>query len=118
MFRLLSYFGFQTTAAASSSGFILTDNIGFAIPINSVRDIIESIIEDGYIMKLYIGVPLYDLGNEYQRFGLTGAVVQSVEEGSPAAAGLQQNDIITKVNGTDISGRAFSWLKISEVILC
>ncbi len=92
-------------SSSGSSGEASIDNIGFAIPINSVRDIIESIIEDGYIMKPYIGVSLYDLGNEYQRFGLAGAVVQSVEEGSPAAAaGLQQNDIITKVNGTDISG--------------
>lgn len=92
-------------SSSGSSGEASIDNIGFAIPINSVSEIIKSIIEDGYIMKPYIGVSLSDLGSAYQRFGLTGAVIQNVEEGSPASdAGLQQNDIITKVNGTDISG--------------
>lgn len=80
------------------------DNIGFAIPINSVRSTIQSIVEDGTITKPYIGVSLTDLGYEFQRFGLAGAVVQSVAEGSPAEeAGLQLNDIITKINGKEIS---------------
>ncbi|MCR5848037.1 MAG: trypsin-like peptidase domain-containing protein [Lachnospiraceae bacterium] len=80
------------------------DNIGFAIPINNVKDIITEIIEDGSITKPYIGVYIYDLGSDYQRFGLSGAVVQKVDENSPAeAAGLKQNDLITKVNGEEIS---------------
>lgn len=82
------------------------DNIGFAIPINQVRSIVESIIENGYIAKPYIGVSVTDVSSETQRYGLPqGAAVKSVTEDSPAAqAGLLENDIITKVNDTEITG--------------
>ena len=91
-------------SGSSNSTSASIDNIGFAIPINSVKDIIKSIIENGYIIKPYIGVSIYELGSQYQMFGLSGVAVQTVEEDSPAAsAGIQQNDVITKVNGTEIS---------------
>ena len=81
------------------------DNIGFAIPINSVRDIINSIIDKGYVEKAYIGVQVYDL--EGFRNIMEGAVVYAVEEGSPAdKAGLMQNDVITAVDGKQISGQS------------
>lgn len=81
------------------------DNIGFAIPINSVRDIITSIIEKGYIEKPYIGITVYDAVSDYKGKELQGAVVHSVEKDSPAdKAGLQEDDIITAVNGEKISG--------------
>ena len=79
------------------------DNIGFAIPINSVRDLITSIIEKGYVEKAYIGVKVYDIDSRRSQF--QGAAVYSVEEGSPAdKAGILPNDIITAVNGDKITG--------------
>ncbi len=89
----------------SSSGASI-DNIGFAIPINDVWDIIESIIEKGYISKPYIGVSVTNVSEETQAYGLPqGAAVRSVAEDSPAKeAGLLENDIITEVNGTVITG--------------
>lgn len=82
------------------------DNIGFAIPINNIRSIVDSIIEKGYVSKAYIGVTVSDVTAEMQSYGLPkGAAVRSVEKDSPAAeAGLQANDIITHVNGEEISG--------------
>ena len=81
------------------------DNIGFAIPINSVRDIINSIIDKGYVEKAYIRVQVYD--REGFRNIMEGAVVYAVEEGSPAdKAGLMQNDVITAVDGKQISGQS------------
>ncbi|MGN1306118.1 MAG: S1C family serine protease [Faecousia sp.] len=84
------------------------DNIGFAIPINSVRSIVESIIENGYIAKPYIGVTVSDVSEEMQSYGLPkGAAIKGVVEGSPAEkAGLKTNDIITAVNGEEISGQS------------
>ncbi len=81
------------------------DNIGFAIPINTVRDIVKSIIEKGYISKPYIGVSVGDVGEEAQTYGMPkGAAVRSVVDDGPAAkAGVQENDIITDVNGTEIT---------------
>lgn len=96
-----------TNAKYSGSGSGASiDNIGFAIPINHVKGIVESIIEKGYIVKPYIGVSVMDVSRETQSYGLPeGASVKGIEEESPAAeAGLKENDIITAVNGTKISG--------------
>ena len=80
------------------------DNIGFAIPINNVMHIVESIIEKGYVSKPYVGVMVSDVSPEIQLYGIPkGAAVRSVTEGGPAArAGLQPGDIVTKANGSDI----------------
>ena len=94
-----------TNAKYSSSGSGASiDNIGFAIPINSVMNIVESIIENGYIAKPYIGVSVTSVSSETQSYGLPkGAAVKAISEDSPAEkAGLQINDIITEANGTAI----------------
>ena len=94
-----------TNAKYSSSGSGASiDNIGFAIPINSVMNIVESIIEKGYIAKPYIGVSVTSVSSETQSYGLPkGAAVKAISEDSPAEkAGLQINDIITEANGTTI----------------
>ena len=93
-------------SSSSSSSEASIDNIGFAIPINQVRSIVESIIQNGYIVKPYIGVSVSDVSSESQSYGLPqGAAVRSVVENSPAAeAGLQENDIITAANGDAITG--------------
>ena len=93
-----------SSSSASSEASI--DNIGFAIPIDQVRSIFESIITNGYIVKPYIGVTVSDVSTESQSYGLPqGAAVRSVtENGRAADAGLQENDIITTVNGEAITG--------------
>ena len=82
------------------------DNIGFAIPMNQARKIVESIIEKGYFSKPYIGVSVTDVSQETQSYGLPqGAAVKTVAENSPAQqAGLQVNDIITHVGEKTITG--------------
>ena len=91
--------------SSSSSSEASIDNIGFAIPINSVWSIVESIIEKGYISKPYIGVTMVDVSSAYQIYGLPqGAAIQSVTEGAPAeAAGLQVGDIVTMAGETEIT---------------
>ncbi len=92
-----------STSSFSSSASI--DNIGFAIPINSVRNIVTSIIEKGYISTPYIGVSVANVGEESQSYGMPlGASIRSVEKDSPAEqAGLQSGDIVTAVNGQEIT---------------
>ena len=111
-----------TNAKYSSSGASNTaaiENIGFAIPINNVRNIITSIIENGYIEKTYIGVSVRNMQNYSQNENMWGSgngfpvdsdpdikgvVVCEVDEGSPAdKAGILEGDVITAVNGTEIS---------------
>jgi serine protease Do len=92
-------------SSSSSSGSASIDNIGFAIPINHVKNIITSIIEKGYIVKPYIGVSVTTVSSEMVSYGLPqGAAVKAVSENSPAAeCGLKINDIITAINGEEIT---------------
>lgn len=92
--------------SSSSSSEASIDNIGFAIPLNSIRSIVKSIIEKGYISKPYIGVSVSNVSEETQSYGLPqGAAIKGVVEDSPAAAaGLQVNDIITHIDGQQITG--------------
>ena len=99
-----------TNAKYSSSSYseASIDNIGFAIPVNDILPIVESIIEKGYVSKPYIGVSIYDVSAEAQGYGIpAGAAIQAVSENGPAqAAGLQAGDVITACNGTAVSGSA------------
>ena len=98
-----------TNAKYSSSGMSSEaeiDNIGFAIPINSVKRIVTSIIENGYVLKPYIGISVSPLSEETAKVtGIkAGAVVQDVTADAPAdKAGLKNHDVIVKVGDTDIN---------------
>ena len=98
-----------TNAKYSSSGMSSEaeiDNIGFAIPINSVKRIVTSIIENGYVLKPYIGISVSPLSEETAKIiGIkAGAVVQDVTADAPAdKAGLKNHDVIVKVGDTDIN---------------
>ena len=103
--------------SSSSSTQASIDNIGFAIPINHIRSIVESIIEKGYLSKPYIGVSVTDVSAESRFYGLPqGAAVRAVAEGGPAEkAGVQTGDIILAVNGTEITGSTALVKQISAV---
>ncbi|MBQ1372231.1 MAG: PDZ domain-containing protein, partial [Oscillospiraceae bacterium] len=81
------------------------DNIGFAIPIDSVQNIVKAIIEKGYITKPYIGVEIKNVSDELQRYGMPkGAVIANLQADGPAEkAGLQVDDIVTAINGEAIT---------------
>ena len=92
------------------------EGMGFAIPIEVAMSQIDKLENGEAIARPVIGVSLYDLdslplvGNSDLRVDdsiKSGVVVNSVESGSDAeAAGLQRNDIITKVDGTTVKGSA------------
>ena len=92
--------------SSNSSGEASIDNIGFAIPVNDVMPIVESIIEKGYISTPYIGVSVSDVSAEAQAYGIpAGAAIREVVADSPAAeAGIQSGDVITNFNGVEITG--------------
>ena len=106
-------------SSSSSSSTASIDNIGFAIPINHVLSIVKSIIEKGYISKPYVGVSVSDVNQQTQLYGIpAGAAVQAVSDGSPAAeAGLQAGDVITSVNGTEITGSSDLVSLVSEAAI-
>ena len=83
------------------------EGIGFAIPINDVIDIITDYMEVGYVTgRPNMGITGQTIDeNDVQRFGWPyGVMVVSIEDGSAAQrAGLRLNDIITKIDDTDIT---------------
>ncbi len=96
--------GINTAIIAPGGGNI---GIGFAIPINMARQIMEQIIEHGEVRRGRIGVQIQDLTPELaQEFGVRhdgGALVTQVMADSPAAiAGLGAGDVIISVNGREV----------------
>ncbi len=92
-------------SSSSSSSESSIDNIGFAIPINSVMSIIESIIENGYVVKPYLGVSLQDYSfTDMDGNTIAGAMIYSVVSGEAAdTAGLTRGDLITAIDGQEIT---------------
>lgn len=84
------------------------EGMGFAIPINLFKPIIESVVKTGSFTPVTIGISGYD-AEQAKYYGstddfTTGIYIKSVQSGTPAAqAGLQQGDIITKVDDKDIT---------------
>jgi serine protease DegQ len=93
------------TAIYSRSGGSL--GIGFAIPVSLAKQVMESIISTGSVVRGWIGVEPQDVTPEIaESFGLSrkdGALIAAVVQGGPAdKAGLRPGDILTSVNGEPI----------------
>lgn len=75
------------------------NNIGFAVPINMVKELLPRLLKDGEIKRSFIGVVVASLASgDVERFSLPsdqGALVRSVAPGGPAdLAGLRPDDVI------------------------
>jgi serine protease Do len=91
-------------AAVSSEA----QGIGFAVPINVARAVLRQLRETGRVQRGYLGIQLHELDPDLGRMiGLrepTGAlIVDVVERGAAAAAGLRRWDVVTSVSGEPIA---------------
>jgi serine protease Do len=82
--------------------------IGFAIPIDAVRDVLPQLLSTGKVARGRIGVLIQGMdGDLAKALGMDsphGALVESVEPGSPAEkAGLKSGDVIVAIDGQDIA---------------
>jgi serine protease Do/serine protease DegQ len=96
--------GINTAIIAPSGGNV---GIGFAIPANMVRAIMDQLIDKGEVQRGYLGLAVQGLNAQLaEAFGVDrrdGVVILDVESDSPAsAAGLREGDIITRVGGKDL----------------
>ena len=83
--------------------------IGFAIPVNMVKGVMDQLIEYGEVKRGILGVNIYDVTPDLaRRFALadsSGALVAGVAQGSSAErAGVKTGDIITSINGSPVHG--------------
>lgn len=84
------------------------EGIGFSIPVNSARPIIQSIIEKGRVVRAYMGVGALDR-NTAARYGYElklekGVYLAKIYPGGPAAkAGIREGDVILSVGGVEIN---------------
>jgi len=93
--------GINTAIVAPSGGNV---GIGFAVPINMARQVMDQLVQYGEIKRGRIGVAIQDLTPDLaQALGTRhtqGAVIARVEAGSPAErAGLRTNDLVIAING-------------------
>ena len=101
--------GIVNAKSSSDSSGNAVDNIGFAIPINSVKPIIEDLISHGYVTgKIVLGVTLVDITDErtahYYGLEHTGVYLQSVQSGSIAdLGGLRAGDRLVSFGDAQIS---------------
>lgn len=84
-------------------------NIGFAIPIDEAKTILNQLEKNGKVKVGFLGVGLAELSPQYaKQFDLEpgeGCVIASVEPGSPAAkAGLKTYDVVSEFNSKKIKG--------------
>ena len=97
------------SAKYSSYSNTAVEGLGFAIPIGDVQAIIKDIMENGQITDkpafgITAGTMTRQMAAQYQIDQTSGVFVYSVNKGGAGEkAGLQMGDVITKVDGTDIS---------------
>ncbi len=94
--------GINTLIVRDTGSGDVAEGLGFAIPVNTAQAVAQQIIQQGYFARPYMGISFQpinpDIADRYNLPARWGAYITQVESGSPAAqAGLQENDIITRV---------------------
>jgi serine protease Do len=96
--------GINTAIASKSGGYA---GIGFAIPTNMARPIMEQLIKDGKVSRGYLGVSIGTvtpvIAKEYNLATQRGALIAGVDPKGPASRiGLVEGDVVVALNGTEI----------------
>ena len=97
--------GMNTAILSHSGG---NQGIGFAVPANLARWVMESLVNHGRVERGFLGVNIQDmtpqLAQQFMMDGAKGALVSGVSPGSPAEkAGVKSGDVITDFNGKPVT---------------
>jgi len=96
--------GINTAIFSTSGGYM---GIGFAIPSNMVRTVMDSIVKHGKVVRGWLGVGIQNMTKDLaEHFGVKerrGALITDVTKDSPAdKAGMKRSDVITAYNGRKV----------------
>lgn len=94
--------GINTAVNAQAQG------IGFAIPINTAKEVLDELINKGRVVRPWLGIYMQELTPELARYfnlpDTQGVIISEVIKGSPAAkAGLRAYDVIRKIDGEAVT---------------
>jgi serine protease Do len=97
--------GINTAILAPGSGG--NQGIGFAVPVNLARNVMDQIVDHGHVERAYLGVTIQEVTPAIAKAiglnGPEGALVSDVSPNSPAQkAGLQSGDVILAMNGNPV----------------
>ena len=109
--------GINTAIISPSGG---NNGIGFAVPVNMARNVLERLVSGGKVSRGYLGIVPQDIdANLAKQFNLptqNGALVGDVMADTPAAkAGLKSGDVITAINAKPITDAHNLQLTVSQL---
>ncbi|NDV61381.1 Do family serine endopeptidase [Puniceicoccales bacterium CK1056] len=109
--------GINTAIFSQTGGNI---GIGFAVPSSLARTVVLELIENGKVRRGYLGVSISDLNQDmaeaFQTGTTDGALVEVVQEGTPAArAGMKRGDVIRKIDNYPVESVADLRLKVASL---
>ena len=108
--------GINQSIVSGSGGNV---GVGFAVPINLAKSVLERIVDDGKVTRGFLGVMIQpltpELAKAFKLSDTSGALVGGVSPNTPAEeAGLKEGDVITEVNGKKGSDSRHVRLLISQ----
>ena len=108
--------GINTAIFSRSGG---SQGIGFAIPIDLARDVMQQIIEHGVVIRGWLGVAIQniteDLAQSFELKSLDGVIISNIIRNGPAdQAGLTRGDVITRINGDAVNNVRTALTLISQ----
>lgn len=82
------------------------ENVGFAIPINVAKEVIDAILREGRVRRSWVGISLQEMMAKTDDPAQRGVVISDIDPLSPASeAGLRPGDVLAAVNGVAVDAR-------------
>jgi serine protease Do len=112
--------GINTAILSGGMGEGTNAGVGFAIPINMARNVMDQIVEHGKVIRGYLGVSIQEVDPDMAKaFGLPhggGALIGDVTSNTPAAqAGLERGDVVLELNGQTVNGPDELSVRVSQL---
>lgn len=109
--------GINTAILSGSGG---NQGIGFAVPVNMARYVMDQIVRSGKVSRAYLGVAIQevtpDLAASFKLPSARGALIGDVAENSPAAgAGIRPGDVILRLDGNPVEDSRSLQLAIAQM---
>ena len=108
-----------TGGGASFGGEAGNVGIGFAVPSNLAKQVLDQLVKNGKVTRGYMGVSLQSMNQELaNQFGLKsdhGALVADVSPGKPGEkAGLKSGDVIVKIDGEEVKDSSDLTMRVTS----